>query len=190
MDEKINSYRTAQYQLVDTVDFNIFRRPLHPELFDICRGQRFFQGDYEVNIWITGCSHVVSVHNDGHSLCESVCNHEQMLPARGLVRRMPFKGNRKYQCKWGDQKFIYMMSFLAEKMSESVYRKTHLDLVRIARKRGIYVPFQQEVASNSLAPFSFIDYEAHWEELHVYAFHAFPEQKTILKSQSLFSMKR
>ena len=190
MDEKLNSFRTAQYQMVDTVDFNIFRRPLHPELFDICRGQRFFQGDYEVNIWITGCSHVVSVHNDGHSLCELVCGHDQMLPARGLVRRMPFKGNRKYQCKWGDQRFIYMMSFLSEKMSESVYRKTHLDLVRIARKRGIYVPFQQEVSNNSLAPFSFIDYEAHWEELHIYAFHAFPEQKTILKSQSLFSMKR
>lgn len=190
MSDKIRQFDVEQFQSVETVDFNVFRRPLHPELFEICRSQRFYQGDYEVNIWVTGCSHVVSVTNDGQTLCENVCRHDQMLPARGLVRRMPFVGNRKYQCKWADQKNIYMMSFLAEQMGESVYAKTHNDLLRVARKRGIYVPFQNNVATNGLSPFTFIDYEAHWEELHIYAFHAFPEQRTILKSQSLFSMKK
>ena len=43
--------------------------------------------------------------------------------------------------------------------------------------------------SRGLTPFTFIDYEAKPTELHVFAFHAFPDDLTIVKTQSIFELK-
>jgi len=174
-------------QSLSELTFNIFQRPLHPELFNIYRSQHFFQGDYEVMIWITGCSHLVSVFFDADCLTEVICSPDQMLPTRGLLERFPFRGEKSHKCTWS-QELGYMMSFQVEAMSANLFRQTHSDLTGMAKRRGLYVPFPQW-ARGELVPFSFLDYEAHCEELHIHAFHAFPEQQTIIKTQSLFNLK-
>ena len=182
----MNSPHTEQS--LRELTFNLYQRPLHPELFQIYRRAQFFQGDYEVNIWITGCSHVVSVFSGSNCMTELICPPNQMLPTRGLIDRFLFRGEKKCQCQWADG-FRYMMNFQVETMSENLYRQTHKDLVKITKKRGIYVPFPKW-ANGLLIPFSYIDYEARWEELHLNTFHAFPEQHTLIKTQSLFSMEK
>jgi len=167
--------------------FSLYNRPLHPELFNIYRSRSFFQGDYEVNIWITGCNHVVSVFNGRNCMTELICPPDQMLPARGLQKRFRFRGEKTYKCLWAEN-FRYMMNFQVETMSLNLYRQTHKDLVKLTKKRGIYAPFPQW-AKGLLIPFSYIDYEARWEELQLYTYHAFPEQQTIIKTQSIFCMK-
>jgi hypothetical protein len=42
--------------------------------------------------------------------------------------------------------------------------------------------------SHSLTPFTFVDYDAKPNELHVFTFHAFPEDLTIVKTQSIFEL--
>lgn len=168
--------------------FNLYQRPLHPELFTIFRNVQFFQGDYEVNIWVTGCSHVVSVFHSRHCMTELICQPGQTLPTRGLIDRFPFRGEKKSRCCWADN-FKYMMNFQVEAMSANLYRQTHKDLVKMTKKRGIYVPFPN-CSNGLLIPFSYIDYEASWNELHINTFHAFPEKQTIIKTQSLFDMKK
>ena len=59
-------------QSISELAFYLFERPLHPELFNIYGSRHFFQGDYEVLIWITGCSHVVSVFSRGHCMTECI----------------------------------------------------------------------------------------------------------------------
>ncbi len=44
--------------------------------------------------------------------------------------------------------------------------------------------------TTSLAPFSFVDFDARDHEFHVHAFHAFPEELTLLKTQSIFEIGR
>jgi len=174
-------------QSLKELSFHLYKRALHPELFKIYRRQQFFQGDYEVNIWITGCSHVVSVFHGDDCMTELICPPEQILPDRCRVEKFVFRGEKQYQCNWSED-FNYMMNFQVENMSSNLYRKTHKDLVKIAKKRGIYVPFPQWT-SGELVPFSYIDYEARWEELQLHTFHAYPEQKAIIKTQSLYTMK-
>ncbi len=174
---------------INELSFTLFQRSLHPELFKIYRSQQFFQGDYEVNIWITGCSHVLSVYHGGGCLTELISMPDQMLPARGLIERFAFRGEKNFSCKWADN-FVYMMNFQVETMSENLYRHAHKELVKITRQRGIYVPYPQWTGDGNFIPFSYIDYEARWEELHIQTFHAFPDKLTIIKTQSLFDMKR
>ena len=80
-----------------------------------------------------------------------------------------------------------MTDFQVEKMSANLYRQSHQDLERFARNRGLFINFP-ELASGGLEPFSYIDFEARRDELHIHAFHAYPEQVTIIKTQSLFDL--
>ncbi len=70
-------------------------------------------------------------------------------------------------------------------MSPNLYRQSHNDLEKFAQKRGIFVKFPQLSIAN-LEPFSYIDFEARKNELHIHTFHAYPDEVTIIKTQSLF----
>ncbi len=172
---------------LNDLSFHLYERPLHPELFDIYKSQQFLQGDYEVIIWITGCSHVVSVFKDSDCISELICHPDQMLPSRGLIERFPFRREKNHACRWSTG-LGYMMNLQVEKMSQNLYRQTHNDLTKMGKKRGIFVSYPHW-AKGIVAPFSFIDYEAHYNELHLHTFHAFPENHTIIKTQSLFNLQ-
>ncbi|MBN1436017.1 MAG: DUF2617 family protein [Sedimentisphaerales bacterium] len=174
--------------LLSELMFRLFDRPVHPELFDIYNSRRFFQGDYEAMLWITGCSHVISVFAHGQCLTELVCPSNQLLPQRGLVDHFDFRGEKNHQ-----RKLIggmdYFFSSQVEPVSDNLYRKVHDDLKKMGKKRGMLVSHSQWT-KDDLTALSYVDYEARVEELHVHVFHLLPEQGVILKTQSLFSLKR
>ena len=177
---------TPIQQSVSELSLHLYQRALHPELFNIYSSRQFFQGDYEVLIWVLGCSHAISVFHGRECMTEVICSPQQLLPKRGFVGRMAFRGEKSHQCRWGSR-FAYRVSLQVEQMSPNLFRNTHSELANVGSKRGIFVNFPQW-ARGELEPFSYLDYEAHAEELHVQTYHAFPEHQTILKTQSLFSL--
>ncbi|MCI0498117.1 MAG: DUF2617 family protein [Planctomycetales bacterium] len=171
---------------VSELNFSLFQRPLHPELFTIYAQRRIKTEQYETMIWATGGSHVVTLMTAGVCLTELISTPDQFLPKRGLIERFQFRGQRSHKCTLS-RGLSYMTDFQVEKMSANLYRQSHFDLERFARNRGIFVP-QSELAVGGLEPFSYIDFEARRDELHIHAFHAFPDQVTIVKTQSLFDL--
>jgi len=176
----------GQKQSVSTLRFFLYERPLHPELFDIYHDHRIVKRHYEAQVWVTGCTHVIGFFRKGESLVEITADADQELPQRGLCLELPFRGERDHEIKHGDS-INYMMNFQVESMSPAVYSKTHHDLARQGAKRGLFVPFPRWM-SRSLVPFTYIDYQAKPAELHVFAFHAFPEDLTLVKTQSIFEL--
>ncbi len=176
----------GQKQTVTKLRFFLYDRPLHPELFDIHLDHHVVKNSYEAQIWVTGCAHVIGVYRDSHTLLEATADADSELPKRGRLLEMPFRGEKNHQQQRSDG-INYMMNFQVETMSPKVYSRTHHDLARLGARRGLFVPFPRWMV-RSLTPFSFIDYEAKPNELHVFAFHAFPEHLTIIKSQSIFEM--
>lgn len=175
-------------QSIKELTFFIYNRPLHPELFNIYSSRQFFQGDYEVIIWITGCGHVVSVFHGRDCLTELICPADHMLPKRGFMELFAFRGEKSHQCNWA-KGYRYLTNFQVETMSINLFRQYHTDLTTAGRKRGIFVSFPQW-ARGPLVPFSYLDYESRHDELQLHTYHAFPEQQTILKTQSLFEIKK
>lgn len=171
---------------VSELIFSLFQRPLHPELFRIYARRHLKTERYEMMLWATGCSHVVSVFSGEVCLTELISVPGQLLPKRGLVERFQFRGQRTHKCTLS-RGLSYMTDFQVEKMSSNLYRQSHLDLQRFARNRGLFVAFAGS-SSEGLEPFTYIDFEARREELHIHAFHAFPDQVTIIKTQSLFDL--
>ncbi|MCY2930776.1 MAG: DUF2617 family protein [Planctomycetota bacterium] len=176
-----------QQQRVATVRLFLYDRQIHPELFTIHHDHRVVQNDYEAQIWVTGCTHVIGFFRGAQGLAEVTAGPEAELPQRGRLLDLPFRGERNHECH-AVMGIRYMMGMQAETMSPAVYGRTHHELARQGAKRGLFVPFPQWMTRAPLTPFSFVDYEASATQLHVFAFHAFPDDLTILKTQSIFEL--
>jgi hypothetical protein len=171
---------------ISELAFSLFQRPLHPELFNIYAKRSLKTEKYETIIWATGCSHVMSVFTKNSCLTEIIALPGQLLPKRGLIERFRFKGQKNHKFTL-NKNISYMTGFQVEKMSPNLYQQSRDDLERFARNRGIFINFPQAAVAG-LEPFSYIDFEARRNELHLHTFHAFPDQVTIIKTQSLVEM--
>lgn len=169
---------------VEELTFSLFQRSLHPELFQIYAQRRIKTDKYEMLIWVTGCTHVVSVYGKDICLSEVVSAPGQMLPQRGLIERFQFRGPKSHKCTL-NRGVSYMTDFQIEKMTSNLYRQSHTDLEKFGRKRGVFVKYP-EMEVSGLQPFCYIDFEARRHELHVHTFSAHPDQVTMIKTQSLF----
>ena len=81
-----------------------------------------------------------------------------------------------------------MTDFQVERMSANLYRQSHADLERFARKRGVFKKFP-ELEIGNLQPFCYVDFEARQTELQIHTFAAYPDQITMIKTQSLFDFQ-
>ena len=172
---------------IEELMFSLFQRSLHPELFQIYAQRRLRTDRYEALIWVTGCTHVVSVFSDDVCLSEVVSTPGQMLPQKGLLERFHFRGPKSHKCTLS-RGLSYMTDFQVEKMGPNLYRQSHTDLERFARNRGVFVKFPH-LGSGGLEPFCYVDFEARRNELHIHTFAAYPDQITMVKTQSLFDFR-
>jgi hypothetical protein len=172
---------------IEELTFSLFQRPLHPELFQIYAKRQLRTGKYEADIWVTGCTHVISVCAGDVYLSEVISSPGQMLPRRGLIERFQFHGPRSHKCTLS-RGVSYMTDFQIEKMSPNLYRQSHIDLEGFARSRGVFVKFPG-LEIGGLQPFCYIDFEARQAELHIHTFAAYPDQVTMIKTQSLFDFQ-
>ncbi|MCP4451141.1 MAG: DUF2617 family protein [Planctomycetes bacterium] len=74
-------------------------------------------------------------------------------------------------------------------MSPNLYQQSRTDLERFSHNRGVFVKFP-EMEIGELQPFCYVDFEARRTELHVHTFAAYPDQVTMIKTQSLFDFQK
>lgn len=174
-------------QRVADQKFVLYRRALHPELFCIHQNRHLKRPAYQADIWVTGLSHIVTVQSAGRCVTEVTTEDIEVLPQNGLVTSFQFRGERDHVEKFDDG-MHYILSTQVERMNRNLYHASHRDLLNYARTRGMVVVYEEWTEEENLAPFSFIDWELRDREMHVQAFHAFPADYTILKTQSIFEV--
>lgn len=173
-------------QGVESIYFHLFERALHPELFHIDRVHRVEQRRYTAEIWIVGLAHAVTLTYNNRCFTELILAESDLLPKGGLVTSFRFRGERDHAQTF-DGGVRYMLSSQVERMTSNLFPSSHRDLVAHAQKRGMFVSFP-ESEGDLLPPFTLIDYEAREQEFHVHAYHAFSEELTLLKTQSIFEI--
>lgn len=171
-------------QRVADSKFVLYHRALHPELFHIHQTKRVERPSYQAEIWVMGLSHAVTVQSYGRCITEATTEDTDVLPQNGLVTSFQFRGERDHLEEF-DNGLRYILSTQVERMNENLFHASHRDLLRYARNRGQLVVFEEWAEGEELVPFTFIDHEARDRELHVQAFHVFPAECTILKTQSI-----
>ncbi len=173
-------------QRVEELLFCLYQRPIHPELFKIHKAKRIEQSRYQAEIWVVGLAHVVTIQSGNQILTELITEDNEFLPKAGIATSFRFRGERDHAQSFNDG-LKYILSTQVERMTPQLFPATHRDYVHYAQSRGLFVSFD-DLAQDGLAPFSFVDFDARDHELHIHAFHAFPEELTLLKTQSIFEV--
>jgi len=148
--------------------------------------KRIKQARYQAEIWIVGLTHVVTVQSGDQVLTELIAEDPEVLPKTGLATSFRFRGERDHLQSFAND-FRYILSTQVERMTAQLFPATHRDYVHYAQNRGLFLSFD-EWSHDGLAPFTFIDFDARDHEFHVHAFHAYPEELTLLKTQSIFEI--
>ena len=176
----------GQKQSVKMLKLVVYSRTVHPELFTIHDERRIDESGFDAAVWVTGCTHLVRFSVGDAHITEVIAESDDELPEYGLVASFRCRGEKQHQYRHAAG-LNYMMNLQVEQMSERLYLETHNDLIRAAGKRGLFVPIPQWQESD-LTPFCHIDYHVTPSTLHVLAYHAFPDELAVLKTQSIFEV--
>jgi len=167
--------------------FQLYGRPLHPELFDILAVRKFQREDYEARIWITRTGHVLTWENADVLISEVADADQPLTLSRRLLNyRMRGEHSGKLQCANG---VLYQMSFQVETLSPDIFLHVHDEILADGGKRGVLHNFQPNHRL-AVAPLGFVIADAKPGCLMVSTFHTFPEEHTVVKSQTLIETGR
>jgi hypothetical protein len=166
--------------------FQLYGRALHPELFEVYNSQTVSRGDYQAVVSITGTGHVVSWRHQGLTLTEVATAAHHPLPQRRRLFSQRLKGERsdRVQCRGGA---TYDVTFALESVEPDTFWTFHKELALDGSGHGIVHRFDAS-GRMALGAISYINVESRDRSLRVQAFHTFPDDYAIVKSQSLFQL--
>ena len=164
--------------------FQLYGRVLHPELFEIGATRSIDRGSYAATIAITGFGHVVTWRHGGLTLSEVATAAGEPLPLkrRLLSHRIGGERSDRVECRGGCR---YETCFQLERADAEVFWTLQQELAAAGSTRGLLHRFESP-GRMALGAVSWIDVETRPRSLLVQAFHTFPDDLAIVKSQSLF----
>jgi len=163
--------------------FQLYGRPLHPELFQVYDSRSISRGNYEARIEITSAGHVVTWRYGGLTLTEVAAAAQHPLPEKRRLMSYALKGERSdhVECRGGVR---YEMSFQLESVDPEVFWTFQEELAADGGRKGLFHKFDAS-GRIALGALSYINVESRARRLLVQAFHTFPDDYAIVKSQSM-----
>jgi hypothetical protein len=174
--------RPAVHDLV----FQLYDRPLHPELFEIVACETVARPDFQAQVRITRSGHVVSWSarcGPPLFLTEVVNADEEHFPSRRLLSH-PFRQER-YAAVEPCLGVRYQACFQVETLPPALFLKVNDELLRESKRHG-FIHYFPPAEPFELAPIGYVTMDGKPGCQLVHAYHTFPEECTVVKTQSLF----
>lgn len=165
--------------------FQLYGRSLHPELFDIHRSRDVDRGSYRAKIDITSAGHVITWQYEGMTLTEVAASAQHPLPQKRRLMSYKLRGERsdEVKCHGG---IVYRVNFQLEPVAPEVFWTFQQQLAE-GETQGLVHRFDSS-GRMSLGALSYIHVETRTKVMRVQAFHTFPDDYAIVKSQSTFHL--
>lgn len=167
---------------------NVFGRSVHPELFSTHKTRTIERSKYRARIDITSDGHLVSFTGSrGATLSEVVGSLQQTLPVQRKLMSIPMRGRNAEEIH-GKRGLRYRSEFELEQISAEMFWMVQNQLKTCSSQDYLVHTFD----SSGRMPFgavSFVHLEARDKQLLVQAFHTFPDDYTIVKSVTVFSVE-
>lgn len=166
--------------------FQLYSRALHPELFQVYKQQRVERGDWTLEVKITTAGHVVNWRHKELTLTEVACSAQHPLPQQGRLFSHALRGEQqeRVECRSGVH---YQTTFQLEQVPADVFWTFQQELTADGQKRGILYTFDSS-GRMAMGALSYIHVETRSRSMLVQAFHTFPDDQAIVKSQSLVEL--
>jgi hypothetical protein len=166
--------------------FQLYGRPLHPELFEVYHSRKVNRGDYEAKIDITSAGHVITWQHAGLTLTEVAASAQHPLPVRRRLMSYKLKGQRSDRVECRGQ-VSYQVSFQLEPAEPELFWAFQAELAQDGQRQGMLHRFDSS-GRIAMGALSYINVEPRNRSLLIQAFHTFPDDYAIVKSQSLFQL--
>ena len=171
---------------VTELTFQLYGRSLHPELFQIHKSHTVERSGYRAKIDVTSAGHVVTWRFGGLTLTEVAASVQHPLPERRRLLAYKLRGERtdRVECCGG---VVYQTGFQLEAVAPEVFWTFQQELAIDSLRRGLLHRFDAS-GRMALGALSYINVETRNRSMLVQAFHTFPDDYAIVKSQSLFEL--
>ena len=165
---------------------HLYSRSLHPELFQIHQTNIIERSGYWAKIEITNTGHIVSWRSPGATLTEAAASAQHPLPQRRRLKsyRLKGKGRDRVECRGG---VIYQAAYQLETVDPNLFWTFQETLAREGEQDGLLHCFESS-GRMALGALSFIHTESRCRSLKIRAFHTFPDDCAIVKSETLFQL--
>ncbi len=172
---------------VSDLVFQVYGRPLHPEFFDILATRKVRREDYELTVRITRTGHVIAWESADVHLSEVAAAADQPLPEKRRLLSRCLKGERADAIRC-TPRISYQTTFQVEVLPPEQFLHVHDEIVSDGGKRGLLHHFHPHNRL-ALSPLGLVTVEARAGCLFVGTFHTFPDEHTVVKTQSLIEKK-
>jgi len=167
----------------------IYDRVLHPELFAADARRVRQLGDFDLTLWIlTGGGHMATISGGRHTLTELTCFPNKALPDRGLVERLPCKGDKQFDLPMGEDHHYYL-ALNEEHVTDTLFDNSVSELLRLAGEQNGLVSHRK----NDLGQTEYLSIlvaQLHRRAVHLEGFHLLSEARVLVRTQSIIEPTR
>ncbi len=166
--------------------FQLYGRSLHPELFEVHRTRQVERNGYKATVQITNAGHIVTWQYGGITLTEVAASAHHPLPQRRRLMSHRIKGtcSDQLECRGG---VTYRVEFSLEPVEKETFWTYQQELSQAGTREGLLHCFEPS-GRFGLGAMSYVNLESRDHSLKVQAFHTFPDDYALLKSQSVFAL--
>lgn len=161
----------------------MYRRALHPELFQLQGRKIDRHGEYEVESWIAPLGHIVRFQIEGQVLTEAVLENGDHLPETGLVHALPCLGEKDFEME-PDGRIGYVTTVQTETLTDNLYMATYREMKDFVAESGALTHEWTDEKGNPCL--SLLDAQKYRREYHVQSYHLVGATGLVLRTQSIF----
>ncbi|AWM42067.1 hypothetical protein GobsT_67860 [Gemmata obscuriglobus] len=162
--------------------FRLYDRPLHPELFDAVAARAVARDGAQLTVRITRTGHALSWSRGRTHVEEVITTAAAELPGAGLWLTRRFDGSQSRRVELAGAR--YQVSAQVEVLAPEQFVHVHAELLADGARKGL-VFHCRENNRVGLSPLGAVIAEALPRALSVHAFHTFPDEFAVVKTQSL-----
>ena len=168
------------------LDFKLFGRSIHPELFDSCCDRRIERENYSLDLNITSDGHMILFRHEDLTLAEISASSHHPLPTGCLLMSHQMQGEQQDKISI-DKRVDYQCQFQLELVSPKMVLAIQQQLGPEVECEGLVHRFG---ASGRMAfgAISYIDVQSFCKHVQIRTFHTFPDTCSIVKSCSVFTV--
>ena len=171
---------------ITDLNFHLFARNVHPELFEVCARRTLTRENYELDIRITTDGHVISFRHEEILLTEVSASAHHPLPSQRVLLSHPIGSVCNDATTFKDT-----VAYQSEVQLEGVQPTTFVTIQQQLDEKIECEGLVHRFHSNGRLAFgaiSYINVQSFHHHVRIRTFHTFPDTCAVLKSESRFSL--
>lgn len=161
----------------------IYKRALHPELFQGRATRTIRHGAYELECVLMNGAHLLRFSHKSACMSELLTSQDAALPEIGLVGSFVCESEHEFEHILAGTGVTYMTSVQIENLSDNIFADTYEEMLDFGRQsKALIVRWEDDAGSCA----SILDLQHQRQEIHAQSYHFIAQGGLVVRSQTIF----